>query len=215
MARGRDEPFQLALRRLRQDLRDGVYPPGARLAATEISEGLGLSATPVREALSRLAGEGLLEDRRGQGFFLRVLNGVDVADLYRLSQAQLAVAHDPRRRPSGLGLDAPLPAAGEERDPVGEVERLFAVWIAEAGGRALALVHRGLQAQLGPVRRIEHLVFRDLAEEAARLAELAAPDRRAERPRALRRFHGRRIAAAERLATLLQGARREYSPDIV
>ena len=82
----------LALAQLRERLRDGGFPPGMRIAATEVADTLKLSATPVREALSRLAGEGLLEDRRGQGFFLRPLSGVDIADLYRLSLTHLAMA---------------------------------------------------------------------------------------------------------------------------
>jgi hypothetical protein len=203
---------------LRQDLREGVHPPGARLAATEIAEGLGLSATPVREALSRLAGEGLLEDRRGQGFFVRVLTGADVADLWRLSLAQLAMAQDARRPPvPRSGLDSPITGAGSEDDPVRRVERLFAAWVAEGGGRALGLVHRAVQGQLGQVRRVERVIFRDLGEEAAALAALSPMDRRGERVAALRRFHRRRIAAAGRLAVLLQARAPglNYGGDIV
>src|SRR4051794_25403905 len=97
MGADRVEPFQVALTSLRQRLREGLLAPGERIAASDIATDLQLSATPVREALSRLAGEGLLEDRRGQGFFVRTLTAVDIADLFRLSLAQLGIAHDPHR----------------------------------------------------------------------------------------------------------------------
>jgi DNA-binding GntR family transcriptional regulator len=45
---------------LRDLIRDGVYPPGARLVERSIASELGTSHIPVREALARLAEEGLV-----------------------------------------------------------------------------------------------------------------------------------------------------------
>lgn len=39
----------------------GEFPPGSRLGEAELAERLGVSRTPVREALGRLAAEGLVE----------------------------------------------------------------------------------------------------------------------------------------------------------
>ncbi|GAA3386786.1 GntR family transcriptional regulator [Cryptosporangium minutisporangium] len=49
-----------AYARLREAIVDGQYPAGRRLTEVEIAETLGMSRTPVREALRRLAGEGLV-----------------------------------------------------------------------------------------------------------------------------------------------------------
>jgi len=214
MAVRRAEPFQIALLALRDRLRDGAYPPGARIAATEVADDLGLSATPVREALSRLAGEGLLEDRRGQGAFVRALSGSDVADLYRLSLAHLLIAQDPHRQ--HLGRRAAPPDAGSA-DPVRAVERLFADWVAEGAGRLLTSAHRVLQVQLGPVRRVEALIIPDLAVEALALEALRPGEASAERLHRLRQFHARRVRLADRLAAALErgGGRSENSVDIV
>src|SRR3954470_11084102 len=46
---------------LRTLILDGDLRPGARLGEVELAERLGVSRTPVREALSRLAAEGLVE----------------------------------------------------------------------------------------------------------------------------------------------------------
>ena len=104
----RAEPFLIALASLRERIGEGAVAPGARIAVNETADALGLSATPVREALARLAGEGLLEDRRGQGFFVRILSAADIADLYRLSLAHLLIALDAHRpsRPMAASISS-------------------------------------------------------------------------------------------------------------
>jgi DNA-binding GntR family transcriptional regulator len=56
-------PVSVAARvadQLRDLIRDGAYPPGARLVERSIASELGTSHIPVREALARLAEEGLV-----------------------------------------------------------------------------------------------------------------------------------------------------------
>lgn len=202
MSPGRVEPFQRALTELRERLRIGALPPGARVTAKEVAEDLRLSATPVREALSRLAGEGLLEERRGDGFFVRSLTALDIADLYRMSLAVLSMAQDQDRRARpDLGQAAAALAA---TDPVRAVERLFSAWVAEAGSPVLVASHRLLTIQVGAVRRMESRLLGDLQAEAERLAGLAGAGGGQERRHALATFHERRIALADQLADLLE-----------
>jgi hypothetical protein len=208
MTKDRAEPFQVALSTLRDRLREGLLIAGARVSAAEIAANLHLSQTPVREALSRLAGEGLLEDRRGQGFFVRTLTTIDIADLYRINGAQLAIVHDPHRTAIRPATVAPRPAAIiETTNPVEQVERLFAQWILDRGSRALVAAHGAIQIQLGPVRRLEFALFDDLAAEAQELQALGLQDAGGAWGAAVRRFHSRRIAVADRLAALLQRGR--------
>jgi DNA-binding transcriptional regulator YhcF (GntR family) len=208
MATDRAEPFQVALASLRDRLREGRLAPGERISPAAIAADLELSQTPLREALSRLAGEGLLEDRRGRGFFVRSLAAVDIADLYRISAAHLAIVHDPHRRAIRRSALAQSTAVVvKTTDPVREVERLFAQWIVEEGSWALVAAHDAIQIQLGPVRRVEHGVFDDLAAEARELEVLGLQDPGGAWGMAVRRFHSRRIAVADRLAALLQRGR--------
>lgn len=56
-----------ALQELRELILGGALTPGARLGEVELAERLGVSRTPVREALSRLAAEGLVEVSPNRG----------------------------------------------------------------------------------------------------------------------------------------------------
>ena len=56
-----------ALTELRELILGGALTPGARLGEVELAERLGVSRTPVREALSRLAAEGLVEVAPNRG----------------------------------------------------------------------------------------------------------------------------------------------------
>jgi hypothetical protein len=201
MAEARAEPFHIVLVGLRERIREGAFRPGARIAATDLADELRLSTTPVREALSRLAGEGLLEDRRGQGYFVRVPNAPDVADLYRLSLAHLLIAQEPRR-PLRRAFAAPISAPVGPEDAVRRVDRLMLGWVAESGSRALVNAFRLNQAQLGIVRRLEPELITDLDDEAGRLVALETADR-VVRLANMRHFHGRRMRLAEPLAALL------------
>ncbi|MEZ0291468.1 MAG: GntR family transcriptional regulator, partial [Solirubrobacteraceae bacterium] len=58
----------LAYERIRAMIDSGEIPPGARLGQVELAEQLGISRTPVREALRRLTGEGLAEFLPNRGF---------------------------------------------------------------------------------------------------------------------------------------------------
>ena len=46
----------------------GDLPPGARLGQVELAERFGISRTPIREALRRLSGEGLVDFHPNRGF---------------------------------------------------------------------------------------------------------------------------------------------------
>jgi GntR family transcriptional regulator of vanillate catabolism len=73
-----------ALLRLRQLLFDGAFPAGTRMAELPLVERLGVSRTPLREALSTLAHEGLLELLPGGGYAVRTFTRADIADAIEL-----------------------------------------------------------------------------------------------------------------------------------
>jgi len=60
------------------------YPPGHRLVEQRIAAELGLSRTPVREALRMLQAEGLVVSERNRGAMVRPLSSTEIVDLYGL-----------------------------------------------------------------------------------------------------------------------------------
>lgn len=67
---------------LRTDIVDGRLAPGSVLAEVEQSARLGVSRTPLREALSRLVAEGLAIPHGGRGVVVSSISLDDVTDLF-------------------------------------------------------------------------------------------------------------------------------------
>ena len=81
-----DRPPSLADRvysTLREHVCSGQLPSGKPLQEPSLAASLGVSRTPVREALGRLASEGLL-DSDGRSFVVPSLSGTDIDDIYEL-----------------------------------------------------------------------------------------------------------------------------------
>lgn len=69
---------------IRQAIVDGGLAPGARLKEEELARELGVSRTPVREALLVLQAEGLVDAAPNRGATVRVHDAEDLDDLYQL-----------------------------------------------------------------------------------------------------------------------------------
>lgn len=62
-------------------IRDGHYPPGARLVETELASQMQTSRGPIREALRHLAESGLIEVRPHQGTYVASFAETDWVDM--------------------------------------------------------------------------------------------------------------------------------------
>ena len=62
------------------------FRPGQRLGTEEIAQAVSASRTPVREALSRLAQEGLVEREGGWGYVVKHVSVKDVLDLFNVRE---------------------------------------------------------------------------------------------------------------------------------
>src|SRR5918999_6411832 len=91
-----DSVADLAYERIRGLVLSGELAPGVRLGQVELAERFGISRTPVREALRRLAGEGLVEPLSNRGFRVAdlgldaVLRRLEVRTLLEPGIARLA-----------------------------------------------------------------------------------------------------------------------------
>ncbi|MCC9144986.1 MULTISPECIES: GntR family transcriptional regulator [unclassified Arthrobacter] len=72
---------------LRQDIVDWKLTPGTVLGEVEQSERLGVSRTPLREALSRLSADGLAAPHSGRGVVVTGISLDTVSELFELRQA--------------------------------------------------------------------------------------------------------------------------------
>ncbi|HEY3948245.1 GntR family transcriptional regulator [Phenylobacterium sp.] len=67
---------------VREMIVDGRLSPGERINEVRLSEALGVSRTPLREALNRLASEGALSQAPAIGYSVRPLSVAEVDQLY-------------------------------------------------------------------------------------------------------------------------------------
>ena len=77
---------------LRHDVLSGTWRPGERLPLAELAEQYNTSTTVVREALSRLAGDGLVTNPTNRGFFVKELHLRELSDLTELRCVSEALA---------------------------------------------------------------------------------------------------------------------------
>jgi DNA-binding GntR family transcriptional regulator len=143
---------QRAYDHIRQKLLSGAPPTGERLSEYAFAREIGISRTPVREALTQLATEGLLEHAPGGGVVLRQITREEFAELTdlrrvmechavgraarRITDAQIRELRDLidrlRRISRGMRDEGPSSWNGELGRQLGLTDMLFHLKIMEA-----------------------------------------------------------------------------------
>ena len=187
---------------LRQLLTGRTMRPGDRLDPALLAERLASSVTPVREALHRLSGEGLVESRARGGFILPFLDAAGLQDLYAWSGQVLALAIRawPRRRRTGAESDGAPGAtpleAGEERSLAERCSETFL----QIGRRSMNGEHaraiQRLNARLHHARLAECDVLAGLEEEWSHVMTVLHSGERQTMLRACAIYHRRRYRSA-------------------
>ena len=108
-----DEAYEQIHRRIL----DNAWPPGHRALEQEVALALGMSRTPVREALLRLQNEGLVEVIPRHGMRVLPVSPNDMREIYQILTALECMAAEllAQRQPSGKELE-PLVAATKAMD---------------------------------------------------------------------------------------------------
>lgn len=164
--------------------------PGDRINEVELARQLGVSRTPLREALNRLTSDGFLSIVPGKGFFGRRLDVKEVFDLYEMrlklevALAELAVDRaDPNAIDSiraFLDVSA-VEDASRTIDELVDLDESFHEQVAALSGNALMLqTLRSVNARMRFVRWINMENGRRVgtqAEHRAILEAIAAKDR--------------------------------------
>jgi DNA-binding GntR family transcriptional regulator len=106
-----------AYRQIRRRILDNDWPPGHRALEQEVALALGMSRTPVREALLRLSADNLVELIPRHGMRVLPVSPADLAEIYQIVTALecLAVELLANRRPGAAAL-RPLVDATQSMD---------------------------------------------------------------------------------------------------
>ena len=67
---------------LKQGITDFTYPPGHKFDLRELRRRIGISQTPIKDALFRLSGEGLVEVSPRRGTFVKEVTKKDIGEIY-------------------------------------------------------------------------------------------------------------------------------------
>jgi DNA-binding GntR family transcriptional regulator len=150
--------------RVRTLIVEGQLAPGTRIHEGELGKALGVSRTPLREALKVLASEGLVELVQGRGAVVRKLTGKDVAEMLDVLRALETLA---ARLACRNATDAQIAALRRTHDEMIAFyeagNRLDYYWrnqaihagLADLSGNALlATMHATIQARMKRIRFI-------------------------------------------------------------
>ncbi len=162
---------ETAYSQLRSMIASGGLQPGTWLREKTLAERIGVSRTPIREALNRLAAEGLVEIRRNQGAQVVSFTPDDIADLYDVRagfEPRAALLSVPLLADADVEQLALLASRMEAAVRAGRLDEISAlnsafhgIFVARCGNRHLAIA---LNAILRPAV-VAH-TFRNYSPEA-------------------------------------------------
>lgn len=141
----RGQGSQIVYERLRRAILELALEPGSPLDEAGLSEQFGMSRTPVREALVRLAAEGLVTTLPNRNTIVSAINFVEMpvyfealSLMYRVTTRLAAVHRRPEHMVAILSHASAYAEAVERRDAIAMISsnRDFHVAIAEAGGNS-------------------------------------------------------------------------------
>jgi DNA-binding GntR family transcriptional regulator len=199
---------------------DFKFKPGDKLSEGQLGTRFQVSRTPAREALQRLAREGLVRSRPREGYFVRLFDLTEIDKYYevRIALEMLAVElATPAMQPQVLASLQEFwshPSGEFSRvDPdllVRKDERFHETIAAQSGNPFLLRLLREINQHIRIIRRLDYtepeLVHRSFQDHAAVLAQIAG--RNGEAAAAQMRDHitesraRTRALAAERLARI-------------
>lgn len=186
MARNRD-PFALALETLLRRAAAGAFHPERVIVIQDEARRLGLSTTPVREALAWLCGAGLVQRAAPGGYLGARLDLQGLRGRYALRLQYLQLSLDAAKT---------VPHGGWAETPQGGGSGATAVFkhmMQRSGDEVLRGAFQRLELQLEPLTASETRVLPDLQAEAESLAHHLAQGDSTALAAAVTLYHQRRI----------------------
>jgi DNA-binding GntR family transcriptional regulator len=182
--------WERVYRHLREEILANRLQPGAVLGEVALAESLGVSRGPVREALGRLAAEGLVTVRPRRGAVVSALSASEFLEAYQVREAletlaaRLAV---PRFTDEEIERLQALAEEQARHAALGNVEAFFhanaafhELIVAASGNRTLEEMHRQLVGHMGRYRMrsvaLRGTLKRSVGEHRAILRAIKARD---------------------------------------
>lgn len=197
-----DTRKEIAYKYLCEQIISCRLPPGAPIVEQEVSAALGISRTPVREALKQLEAEGLVRHVAMRGTFVAEVTTQDVEEIFVLREAleiialREAIKHIPNEELEDLAAKLRSLTTESPREEFFESDRrLHDLIVRYAGNRRLAVFLNTLNNQVERLRRISAMRPSRLmksAEEHLAIAE-AVKARDLERSERLLQQHIRNV----------------------
>lgn len=153
-----------AYRYIRERVISGAYAPGSRLTEEQLARELGVSRTPVREALYRLQRDGYLDVLFRAGWQVRPLDFAQLDELYDVRIVlELAAVRRLCEMPEPPALEELkriwlVPAAEREADGLVVARRdeeFHHRLVAATGNREMARLHLEVTEKIRIVRRLD------------------------------------------------------------
>jgi DNA-binding GntR family transcriptional regulator len=175
--------------------------PGQLLQIGVLADELGVSTTPVREALTRLAAERMIMSVPKRGFFARTPSEDDILGLYSVNQTILdaAVARwpaQPAASPAAAATEADQEVPVQERSAeqlARQTAELFLQIATRSGvGEFVEIVHN-MNDRLHHARVLECEIVTNVFVEVGRLAALTAANEPEQLRQALKAYHDERL----------------------
>ena len=182
--------WQRVYTHLREEILSGTLEPGTELQEVALSESLGVSRGPIREAIGRLAAEGLVTVRPRRGAVVRALSTEEFLEAYQVREAlevmavRLAVPQLTEDDVETLEAYVDeMTACAERRDTQGFFEAnsgFHRAFFDIAGNRMLRDLYHGLCSQIDRYRvrslELRGNIERSIAEHKAILRAARAGD---------------------------------------
>jgi DNA-binding GntR family transcriptional regulator len=166
---------------IREGIIRGSFAFGERLSDRALAASLGISRTPVREALARLAKEDLVVIRPQSGSFVMTLRAESVRAVCQMrgilecGALRLAAGHDPERLAAAVSLPLAGGALAVEEGDLARAAELDSAFhqaiIAAADNTLLTRAYRGIADQVEAIRH-------RLPLDAARMRQAVSQHRR-------------------------------------
>jgi DNA-binding GntR family transcriptional regulator len=156
--------WERVYRTLRAEILANTLRPGTELLEVGLAERLGVSRGPVREALGRLASEGLVTIQSRRGTLVAGLSKQAFLEAYQVREALEGLSvrlATPRLRPTDVRALERLIAAMQRASERNDVARFFEknaafhrLFVDLSGNQRLQAMHRHLIGEMGRYARL-------------------------------------------------------------